>query len=52
MPQCDILIETNSRGEKLEEFLADTGLEVENVGKEPMYESRGNSTRCLKDEND
>ena len=38
-------LETNSRGEKLEEFLADTGLEVENVGKEPTYESRGNSTR-------
>ena len=38
-------LETNSRGEKLEEFLADTGLEVENVGKEPMYGSRGNSTR-------
>ena len=38
-------LETNSRGEKLEEFLAETGLEVENVGKEPTYESRGNSTR-------
>ena len=38
-------LETNTRGEKLEEFLAETGLEVENVGKEPMYESRGNSMR-------
>ena len=38
-------LETNSRGEKLEEFLAETGIEVENVGKEPTYESRGNSTR-------
>ena len=38
-------LETNSRGEKLEEFLAETGLEVGNVGKEPTYESRGNSTR-------
>ena len=38
-------LETNSRREKLEEFLADTGLEIENVGKEPTYESRGNSTR-------
>ena len=38
-------LETNSRGEKLEEFLAETGLEVENVGKEPTYKSRGNSTR-------
>ena len=38
-------LETNGRGEKLEEFLAETGLEVENVGKEPTYESRGNSTR-------
>ena len=38
-------LETNSRGETLEEFLADTGLEVENVGKEPTYKSRGNSTR-------
>ena len=38
-------LETNSRGEKLEEFLAETGLEVENVGKDPTYESRGNRTR-------
>ena len=38
-------LETNSRGEKQEEFLAETGLEVENIGKEPTYESRGNSTR-------
>ena len=38
-------LETNGRGEKLEEFIAETGLEVENVGKEPTYESRGNSTR-------
>ena len=38
-------IETNSRGEKLEEFLAETGLEVGNVGKEPTYESRGNTKR-------
>lgn len=30
--------------EKLEEFLADTGLEVENVGREPTDESIGNST--------
>ena len=37
--------ETTSRGEKLEEFIAETGLEVENVGKEPTYESKGNITR-------
>ena len=38
-------LETNTRGEKLEEFIAETGLEVVNIGKEPTYESRGNSTR-------
>ena len=38
-------LETNQRGEKLEKFVAETGLVVENVGKDPTYESRGNSTR-------
>ena len=38
-------LETNKRGEKLEVFLADTGLIIENIGKEPTYESRGRSTR-------
>ena len=38
-------LETKSRGEKLEEFLADTGLVVKNIGKEPTYESQGNSMR-------
>ena len=38
-------LETNNRGEKLEDFLADTGLLVENFGREPTYESRGISTR-------
>ena len=38
-------LETNNRGHKLEEFMAENSLEVENVGKEPTYESRGNSTR-------
>ena len=38
--------ETNTRGEKLKSFIAETGLVVENIGRQPTYESRGNST-CI-----
>ena len=39
-------LETNARGEILEEFMATHNLTVENIGKEPTYESRGNTT-CI-----
>ena len=37
---------TNKRGEVLEDFIANSGLVVENIGHTPTYESRGNST-CI-----
>ena len=38
-------LETNQRGEKLEEFIAEANLIIENIGREPTYESRGRQTR-------
>ena len=44
---CHIVLygnETNKRGKKLEDFIASHYLEIENIGRTPTYESRGNRT--------
>ena len=41
---CYMVMKLKKWGEKLEDFIAAHNLEVENIGREPTYESRGNKT--------